>query len=180
MINIMGDLQIIGNFNVDVCNCRSRHIIMRSINLSEITLLRGGKTYRIDMKDLLKYAISRPVFNEEVKIRYGDKKFGLFLNNMGARNKKINLVFNARDKDMLPKRINGMHFNIPVRTTAFFLMDEKNDVKKNKPVVKNPFIYSNIQSGYSAKSFPQTIVGLNPWGRAQTTPMVGVAKLPTQ
>ena len=41
-------------------------------------------------------------------------------------------------------------------------------------------IYANVQSGYSAKSFPNQIVQLNPWGRMQTTPMVGRAFLPTQ
>ena len=180
MINIMGDLQIIGDFNVDVCHCRNRHIIIRSISLSEITLWRGGKTYRVDFKDLLKYVVSRPTINDKVWIKYGERKFSLYLNNIGARNKKINLIFKGRDMDKFPKRINGMQINISINSTAFFLLDEKNEVKKEKPVVKNPFIYSNIQSGYSAKSFPNVIVQTNPWGRAQTTPMVGVAKLPTQ
>ena len=40
-------------------------------------------------------------------------------------------------------------------------------------VVENKGLYANVASGYSAKSFPYQIVEMNPWGRMQTTPMVG-------
>lgn len=175
----MGDLIINGNFSIDLCNCRIKHIIMRSININHIRIWKLGRKYEIDYKSLLKYAISRPSFNIGVLVEGDGNKMELVLENISARNKKIILTFKNNSFYKLPRRINNMQIILFLKTTAFFSLDEKNEIKKPAKKV-NQSIYSNTQSGYSAKSFPQTIVEINPWGRAQTSPMVGVSKLPTQ
>jgi len=85
-----------------------------------------------------------------------------------AKDKRITFSCKWINLD-LPKRMNGVKME-------FYVADNSLFGKKNSG--NNPSLYTNVESGYSAKSFPQKIVEVNPWGRMQTSPMVGVAKLP--
>jgi len=141
-----------GDFDVNKCNCKQNHKILRSIHINEIKL----KNEIISGSDLALLLRENKIINSYVIIFHNKIKYNLRLLKCWVKNKKINITV-VEEKD-LPKRMKDMEI----------LFHWEINVIKNRTSLQ-----TNVQSGYSAESFPNKIIELNSWGRLQTTPMVG-------
>ena len=166
----MGDIILKGDFMVIPCMCKDKKLVLRSVKISGIEGRRLGKVKDIDYVRFLGIIIKSNLRNVMVSMIWEDKKVMLSVERIFAKDKRITFSCKWINLD-LPKRMNGVKME-------FYLADNSLFWKKNSG--DNPFLYTNVESGYSAKSFPQKIIEINPWGRMQTSPMVGVAKLPNQ
>jgi len=166
----MGDIILRGDFTVVPCMCKEKKLILRSIEVSGIEGRRLGKGMNIDYVKFLGFVGKKSLGKMMVSMVWDGKKVMLDVDRIIAKDKRI--TFSCRWIAIsLPKRINDVRMEFYVGDNSLF---------GNKNSGNNPFLYTNVESGYSAKSFPQKIVEVNPWGRMQTSPMVGVAKLPNQ
>jgi len=166
----MGDVILKGDFMVIPCMCKDKKLVLRSIEVNGIEGRRLGKVIDIDYLKFLGIVVKNNFRNIMVNMSWEDKKVMLNVERIFAKDKRISFSCKWISLD-LPKMLNGVKMKFYVGDNSLF---------GNKNSGNNPFLYTNVESGYSAKSFPQKIIEINPWGRMQTSPMVGVAKLPNQ
>ena len=91
----------------------------------------------------------------------------------------INSPYNKSNESLL--KFDAADIAIPINLKNISIKMPKQNVNKlqniNKlPIIRNPYIYSNVESGYSARSFPQVYIQRYIYGpqgdKPQTTPQV--------
>jgi hypothetical protein len=94
-------------------------------------------------------------------------------------NLKLTNIYNKSNESLL--KFDSANIAIPINLKNISIKIPKQNVNKlqntNKlPIIRNPYIYSNVESGYSARSFPQVYIQRYIYGpqgdKPQTTPQV--------
>jgi len=111
--------------------------------------------------------VNNKILPIDVKISNKDINFNLKLTEIYVKPNEIMFKFNSAPI-AIPKILKN--------TSIQFINVLKKEVKPIYQPIRNPYIYTNVESGYSARSFPQVYIEKYKYGpqgdKYQTTPQV--------